>query len=282
MFDYSSKAFAEYIQKIARTTLEEDLGQGDASAELIPVDQTLQAEIITREPMVLAGQAFVNAVFHTLSPEVAVKWHHEEAAWVPEKTTLCHISGNARALLSGERTALNLLQTLSGTATQTKALKSKIDDLDCVLLDTRKTLPGLRLAKKYAVYCGGGHNHRMGLYDAVLLKENHLACFDSIAQAVHTAQTRFPKLKIEVEVESLGQLQEALLAGAQHILLDNFTLPLLREAVKITAGKAALEASGNVTQDTIREIAQTGVNAISVGGITKHLHAIDLSMRFLG
>nr|WP_232470312.1 carboxylating nicotinate-nucleotide diphosphorylase [Methylococcus sp. BF19-07] len=259
--------------------LSEDLGSGDLTADIVPASASARAEVITREPMVLCGQAWFEAVFQRLDPAVRIFWSVEEGAEASAGDRLCDIEGNARALLSGERTALNLLQTLSGTATVARLYARAVAGTRVKVLDTRKTLPGLRLAQKYAVRCGGCHNHRAGLYDAMLIKENHIAAAGSIGEAVAVARRLHPDVMIEVEVENFLELEQALAAGADRIMLDNFELDALSKAVAVAAGRAELEVSGNIDLDSIRAVAETGVDFISVGGLTKHLRAIDLSLR---
>lgn len=261
--------------------LAEDLGSGDLTAAIVPETATATAAVTTREAMVLCGREWFAAVFHKLDPNTRIDWRVEEGAEAAPGTELCALSGQARALLSGERTALNLLQTLSATATLARTYALAVAGTQARILDTRKTLPGLRLAQKYAVHVGGCHNHRIGLYDGILIKENHILAAGSITQAVRAAQALAAGVMIEVEVESLGELGEALDAGATRILLDNFTLPMLREAVALNQGRAQLEVSGNVTLDNLRAIAETGVDYISVGALTKNVQAVDLSMRIV-
>lgn len=256
----------------------EDLGTGDITATIIPETTTAQAEVITREDMVLCGQAWFEAVFNYLNPSIDITWHVKEGDSAAKNTLLCTLKGNARTLLTGERTALNLLQTLSATATVARQYADAVKGTHCKVLDTRKTIPALRNAQKYAVKCGGCYNHRIGLYDGVLIKENHIMAAGSIAKAVQTARN-LSSVPVEVEVESLAQLQEALMAKPNRIMLDNFSLEDLRTAVTLTAGQAELEASGNITLETIRTVAETGVDFISIGALTKHIRAIDLSMR---
>lgn len=264
--------------------LAEDLGDGDISAALIPADQQAQAQIICRDPAVICGLEWVAEVFRQLSPDnpeaVELQWWVSDGESVRPEQLLCHLEGPARILLSGERTALNFLQTLSATATKARAYQNHIADTGAVLLDTRKTLPGLRNAQKYAVACGGAQNHRMGLYDAFLLKENHILAAGSISEAVALARRAAPGKPLEVEVENIDELQQALQAGADSVLLDNFDLDSLRIAVRLTQGRAKLEASGGVNFDTLHDIAETGVDYISVGALTKDVQAVDLSMRF--
>lgn len=258
--------------------LAEDLGNGDLTAAIIPADTCATAEVITRDNMVLCGTAWFNAVFSHLDANVQIDWQVAEGETVASNTVLCKLSGLARGLLTGERTALNLLQTLSATASVAKQYADAVAGTGCKVLDTRKTLPGLRNAQKYAVACGGCHNHRMGLYDGVLIKENHIIAAGSIALAVATARQQSP-MPIEVEVESLAELQQALNAKPDRIMLDNFSMADLVTAVAINAGQVELEASGNIGLHNIRAIAETGVDFISIGALTKNLHAVDLSMR---
>ncbi len=262
--------------------LAEDIGDGDLTARIIPADKTGRATVITREAAVVCGIPYVDESFKQLDPAIRCDWQVAEGAEVRPDQRLFTVSGNARALLSGERTALNFLQLLSGTATAAHRYASLIADTQCRLLDTRKTIPGMRTAQKYAVRVGGGQNHRMGLFDGILIKENHIMAAGSIALAVAAAK-REAKVPVEVEVESLAELKQAIEAGADIALLDNFSVPLLREGVALNAAegrKLKLEASGNVTLESIRTIAETGVDFVSVGGITKHVRAVDLSMRF--
>ena len=258
--------------------LDEDIGSGDVTAAIIPETMTATAEVITRQAMVLCGQAWFESVFKALDVEIAIEWLVKEGADCAANTLLCRLNGNARRLLTGERTALNLLQTLSATATVARQYANAVAGTACQVLDTRKTLPGLRAAQKYAVACGGCTNHRMGLYDAVLIKENHIIAAGSIAKAIELArqQTTVP---VEVEVESLQELQQALACKPDRIMLDNFSLEDLRSAVQLTAGLTELEASGNIGLDNIRSVAGTGVDYISIGALTKNVNAIDLSMR---
>jgi nicotinate-nucleotide pyrophosphorylase (carboxylating) len=266
-----------------KTFLEEDIGSGDITAAIIPEAMTATAEIITREAMVVCGQAWFDAVFTALDAGVDIDWLVAEGESVKPGTLLCRLNGRARALLTGERTALNLLQTLSATATLSRQYADAVAGTGCKVLDTRKTIPGLRRAQKYAVACGGCYNHRTGLYDGVLIKENHIIAAGSIAAAIRIARSQ-TALAVEVEVETMLELQEALVAKPDRIMLDNFSLEDLRAAVKLTAdtvgrGLIALEASGNISLDTIRSVAETGVDFISIGALTKHIHAVDLSMR---
>lgn len=267
------------IRPIVQLALEEDIGSGDASAALIPADSQAQAQVISREDAVICGRPWFDMVFALLKPAVKIEWLVSEGERVIADQPLVRLTGPARALLSGERTALNFLQTLSGTATLTRRYVEALGGSKTRLLDTRKTLPGLRLAQKYAVRCGGGHNHRLGLYDMIMLKENHIAAAGGIHAAVQRARREFPKLKVEVETETLQEVEEALAAGADIIMLDNFDIPAVHAALKRINGRALTELSGNVTLETLPELAQLGVDFISTGAITKHVHAIDLSMR---
>jgi len=261
--------------------LHEDIGDGDVSAALIPAETTARASVICRETATVCGKEWFNESFFLLDKSTEISWNVEDGDQIEANDVLCHITGNARVLLTAERTALNFLQTLSATATLARTYANAIAGQDTEVLDTRKTIPGLRMAQKYAVFCGGCSNHRIGLYDAVLIKENHIAAAGSIHQTVETARQLSPDKMIEVEVETLAQLQEALAAGADRVLLDNMSTDMLKEAVAITAGKAELEASGGITLKNIKKIAKTGVNYISIGALTKDITAIDLSMRIL-
>ena len=270
----------ETIAAQVRAALAEDVGTGDRTAALIPADAIGRAHVVCREAAVLSGTPWVDEVFRQIDPRVAIEWLAHDGDAIAPNQTLCRLNGPARSLLTGERAALNFLQTLSGTATLARRWADAVAGTGARILDTRKTIPGLRLAQKYAVTCGGCHNHRIGLYDAVLIKENHIAAAGSVTAALHAAIANAAGLEIEIEVETLEQLREALVAGARRILLDNFPLERLREAVAIAAGRARLEASGGVTLDTVRAIAETGVDDISVGALTKDVRAVDLSMRF--
>jgi nicotinate-nucleotide pyrophosphorylase (carboxylating) len=261
--------------------LAEDIGSGDLTAAIVPAAALASATVVTREPMVLCGRDWFSAVFERLDASVAIDWRLEEGAEAEPGAELCALRGPARALLTGERTALNLLQALSGTATTARIYARAVEGTGVKVLDTRKTIPGLRRAQKYAVRCGGCHNHRMGLYDGILIKENHILAAGSIAGAINAAKALGAGVPIEIEVESLDELREALNAGAERILLDNFSLAMMREAVVLARGRAELEVSGNVTLDTLRQIAETGVDYISVGALTKNVRAIDLSMRIV-
>jgi nicotinate-nucleotide pyrophosphorylase (carboxylating) len=267
------------IEDDVRRALAEDVNGGDRTAALVP-DELTRAELITREAAVLCGTAWFDEVFRQLDPRVRITWLRRDGDRITAGETLCRLDGPARAILTGERTALNFLQTLSGTATVTARYVEAVQGTGARILDTRKTLPGLRRAQKYAVTCGGGHNHRFGLYDAVLIKENHIAAAGSVRAALAAARAQAATdMPVEVEVESPAQLREALEAGAGHILLDNFEPAQLAAAVRETAGRAVLEASGGVTLDNIRTIAATGVDEISIGSLTKHVRAVDLSLR---
>jgi nicotinate-nucleotide pyrophosphorylase (carboxylating) len=270
----------EDLLQVVAFALAEDLGGGDVSALLIPPETQGEALVISRESAVICGIPWFDEVFRQLG-EVHVTWRIEEGQTVAPDQTLCYLRGPARQLLSGERSALNFLQTLSGTATRVREYVDRIAGTGVRLLDTRKTLPGLRSAQKYAVLCGGGNNHRMGLYDAFLIKENHLMAAGSISLAVQRARALAPELLLEVEVENLAQLREALAAGVDRVLLDNFDPMMLREAVMINQGQAELEASGGITLENLRPVAETGVDFISLGTLTKDLRAVDLSMRFV-
>ncbi|MEJ2645316.1 MAG: carboxylating nicotinate-nucleotide diphosphorylase [Gammaproteobacteria bacterium] len=270
----------QQIHETVLRALQEDLGDGDVTAALIPADTLSEATVISRQHAVLCGAPWFNALFHAVDPRVKVRWKVPDGARVVPDQTLCNLEGPARALLTGERTALNFLQTLSGTATCVRTYVDAVQGLPVRILDTRKTLPGLRQAQKYAVRTGGGHNHRMGLYDGILIKENHILAAGSISDAVQAARDLNTDLPVEVEVENLEEVREALDAGADILLLDNFTTDALTAAVKLTGGRAQLEASGGITLDTIRTVAATGVDSISVGALTKDLRAADLSMRF--
>jgi nicotinate-nucleotide pyrophosphorylase (carboxylating) len=261
-----------------RAFIEEDVGSGDVTANLINKDQRATAKVITREPMVLCGKAWFDAVFHLLNPEVEIHWLFCEGDVLAETTVLCTLQGNARALLTGERTALNLLQTLSATATQSRHYAEAVVNSNCQVLDTRKTIPGLRHAQKYAVQCGGCFNHRIGLYDAVLIKENHIIAAGSIENAVKQSRAQ-TTLLVEVEVESMEEFSQALQAKPDRIMLDNFSVALLKKAVALNNSALKLEASGDINLGNIAEIAQTGVDYISIGSLTKHVNAINLSMR---
>jgi len=270
----------EPLLHTVRSALSEDIGSGDITAHLIPETRDARASVICREPAVLCGMAWFNAVFAELDTRISVDWDVHDGTQTGAGQRLCTLQGPARAMLTGERTALNFLQTLSGTATLARRHADVVADLPVRILDTRKTLPGLRLAQKYAVRIGGCHNHRNGLYDGILIKENHIAAAGSILQAVRQARAENPGMPVEIEVENESGISQALAAGAERLLLDNFTLPGLQSAVKIVGGRAELEASGGITLANLREVAQTGVDFISIGTLTKNVQAIDLSMLF--
>ncbi|EKO3451385.1 carboxylating nicotinate-nucleotide diphosphorylase [Vibrio fluvialis] len=283
--EYLKQQLPLEITRSVTDTLKEDLGgtldpAADITASLIPADVQGRATIITREHGVFCGQAWADEVFTQLGGEVTIEWLVEDGDTVEPNQTLCTLSGPARILLTGERNAMNFIQTLSGCATTTAQYVKTLEGTGCRLLDTRKTIPGLRSALKYAVACGGGFNHRIGVFDAYLIKENHIIACGGITQAISTAKKLNPGKPVEVETENLDELRLAIEAGADIIMLDNFTLDMMHEAVAINAGRAALENSGNVTMETLREYAETGVDYISVGALTKHVRAMDLSMRF--
>lgn len=279
MSDITLADLTAEIETNVRKALTEDVGAGDITAQLIPAERLASASVITREAAVISGTAWVDAVFRQLDSRVAVHWQVADGEQVAADRVLFHLEGPARSLLTGERTALNFLQTLSGVATRCKHYAGLVEGTGVQLLDTRKTIPGLRLAQKYAVTCGGCHNHRVGLYDAFLIKENHIAACGGIAEAVQAARRIAPGKPVEVEVESLDELEQALAAGADVVMLDELSLEDMRTAVVITAGRAKLEASGGISDETLRAVAETGVDFISIGALTKHVRAIDLSMR---
>ena len=272
--------FTQSIINQVANALDEDVGSGDISAGLIDAETRLETQLLVREDAVLCGIPWFDEVFRQCDPSIAVEWHHRDGDHVSADSVICEVSGPARPLLTGERCALNFLQTLSGTATSTHALAALIAHTDCRILDTRKTIPQLRIAQKYAVRCGGGENHRIGLFDAYLIKENHLAACGGIANAVGRARELNPAKLLEVEVESLEQLQQAIEAGVDRALLDNFSIELLREAVSMNRQRIQLEASGNINAETIAAVAETGVDFVSIGSLTKHLRAVDFSLRF--
>ena len=274
------------IERNVTRALAEDVGPGDLTAQLVPASQHARATVIAREESILCGAAWFTRSFTALDPSVYVGWNTYDGQVIKPGEVLCTVEGPARALLTGERTALNFLQLLSGVAGKTRRFADAVAGTRSRVVDTRKSLPGLRLAQKYAVACGGGDNHRLGLYDAILIKENHILAAGGIAQALDSArriaaQTGGRCTFIEIEVETLDELRQALDAGALMILLDNMSLAELREAVAITKGRAVLEASGNVSLETVRAIAETGVDRISIGALTKDVKALDLSMRFV-
>jgi nicotinate-nucleotide pyrophosphorylase (carboxylating) len=270
---------AEAIRRLVREALAEDLGDGDLTADLIAADQRCRARVVVREDAVLCGRDWFDATYTLLDPAVTVSWHAADGDRVSSGTLVCELEGPARAVNSGERTALNLLQTLSATATAARRHADAVAGSGTVILDTRKTLPGMRRAQKYAVRCGGCANHRMGLHDAMLIKENHLSAAGGVEQAVLAARAAHPGAPLELEVETLEQLDSALALGVDMILLDNFDLEQVREAVSRSRGRARLEVSGGVSLEGLAELAATGVDFISVGAITKNLRAVDFSMR---
>lgn len=269
------------ITETVRRALAEDMGAGDLTTALIPADAGAAAQVITREDAVLCGTAWFDEVFHQVDKRIRVIWLIKDGDAMRAGQTLCNAGGPARGLLTGERVALNFLQLLSGTATRARQYVDAVRGTKTIVLDTRKTVPGLRRAQKYAVVCGGGQNHRMGLYDAILIKENHIAATGSIAAALAAARHSAPKgVSVEIEVENIGQLREALAAGADRLLLDNFSVEELQAAVTETRARAKLEASGGINLSNIRAFAETGVDYISIGDMTKTVKAVDLSMRF--
>ena len=275
-----SDLLASVVETDVNRALAEDVGSGDLTALLIPATQTARARVITREAAVIAGRPWFDACFRALDLGCAIDWRVNEGAPVAAGSVLVELSGNARALLTAERPALNFLQTLSAVATATRPYVEAVRGTHAAILDTRKTLPGLRMAEKYAVRVGGGQNQRVGLYDGILIKENHIAAAGGIAPVLEAAfKLAEDKASVQIEVETLDELEQALSAGAPLILLDNFSLDDMRRAVQITHGRALLEASGNITLDTVRAVAETGVDRISAGSLTKHIRAVDLSMR---
>ncbi len=272
------------LKDTVANALREDIGTGDVTADLIAAETQATATVLVREQAVICGRPWFDEVFHQVDERIDIRWQVEEGEAVGADTVLCHLAGPARQLLIAERAALNFLQTLSGTATTTARYAAELAGSQCQILDTRKTIPGLRLAQKYAVACGGGKNHRIGLYDQVLIKENHIMAAGSIANAVALARSLHPGLKIEVETENLDEFQQALDAGADIIMVDNYSLEDMAKAVSMnraqTGGKTKIEASGNVTLPRLRELAATGVDFISSGALTKDVQSIDLSMRF--
>lgn len=278
------EALANSLRETVAAALREDIGPGDLTGQLIAADTPARAEVYTRQAMTLAGQPWFDEVCAQVDPSIAVEWHHQDGDAVSAGTLLCSLCGPARSLLAAERTALNFLQLLSATATATAAYVAAVAGTKCRILDTRKTIPALRLAQKYAVRCGGGTNHRVGLYDAILIKENHILSAGSIAGAVSAARNLHPGMPVEVEVETIDELREALACGTERLLLDNFSPDQLEEAVRVNEADgsppAQLEASGGMTLDDVSSVAATGVDYISVGALTKDVAAVDLSMRF--
>lgn len=282
-YPVSKKILRHHILADVLKAVEEDVGTGDITGLLIPKETEVQAKILTREAMVFCGKLWAEEVFYMINPMLSIQWYYQEGENVEANATICHIKGNARDILCAERTALNFIQTLSGVATQTQHYVKKLSGLKTILLDTRKTLPGLRQAEKYAVTCGGAQNHRYGLYDAFLIKENHIMACGSITEAIQKARSLYPEKKLEIEVETLNELQEAIVASPDVIMLDNFDLKKTHHAMIMRAEMNAekiikFEISGNITLDNIREIAETGVDYISTGAITKHIRAIDLTL----
>lgn len=276
----SPEDLESHVPQDVAKALVEDVGSGDITAELISEETQATATVITREDCVVCGLLWFNEVFHQLDHGISIDWHARDGDRVKANTVLCTLTGPARTLLTGERTALNFLQSLSGTATIAAQYADAVAGTGAKVLDTRKTIPGLRHAQKYAVKCGGCMNHRLGLYDAYLIKENHIQAAGSIGAAIKRARNLYEQKPVEIEVENLEQLEEALQAGADTVLLDNFDVNTLRKAVKLNNGRAKLEASGGITLANIRSVAETGVDYISTGDLTKHIRAIDLSMRF--
>jgi nicotinate-nucleotide pyrophosphorylase (carboxylating) len=272
---------SQAVQEQVRLALAEDVRDGDRTASLIPESSISKVQVVCREQAVLCGKAWFDEVFNQLDSNITIVWRSEDGSSISADSVICEMEGNTRALLTGERTALNYLQTLSGTATLASKYAEAVAGVDVRILDTRKTIPGLRLQQKYAVLCGGCYNHRIGLFDAILIKENHILAAGSITSAVQSAIKSSPDLEIEVEVEDLSGLEEAITAGAGRILLDNFSNDQLKRAVELNAGRARLEASGGISLDTIRAKAESGVDDISVGALTKDVKAIDLSMLFV-
>ena len=269
------------IERAVAQALAEDVGSGDATAELVPENFTAHARVVVRDESVLCGTAWLDQVFRNLDRRIDVKWHARDSDEVAANTVICDLRGSARSLLTGERTALNFVQMLSAVATKTRAYVKAVAGTRAVILDTRKTLPGLRLALKYAVTIGGGVNHRIGLYDGILIKENHISAAGGISQVLAGARKIDGDMPIQIEVENNEQLEQALANSATLVLLDNFTVSNMEKAVKLTAGRAQLEASGGITLQNVREVAETGVDRIAIGSLTKDIRAVDLSMRFV-
>lgn len=282
VFDSYGPALKAALEANVSAAIAEDVGSGDLTGLLIPADKQAQARVIVREPAVLCGQPWFSACMKAVDERLTVTWKQEEGARMAPDSVVCEIAGPARALLTAERPALNFLQLLSGVATVTRRYADLIAGTNARVLDTRKTLPGLRLAQKYAVRIGGGENQRLALYDGILIKENHIAAAGSITAAMQAALALGADASIQIEVESLAELEEALAAGATSILIDNFTVPMMHDAVRINAGRALLEVSGGVNAETIRTFAETGVDRISVGALTKDVRATDYSLRIIG
>jgi nicotinate-nucleotide pyrophosphorylase (carboxylating) len=275
-------ALAAAFESNIQAALAEDVGSGDVTGKLVPDSELVKARVIVREAAVLCGAPWFEGVMKQLDPRIRIDWHYTEGAMMALDSEVCSIEAPARALLTAERTALNFLQLLSGVATATRQYVDVVKGTRASILDTRKTLPGLRQAQKYAVRVGGGKNQRMALYDGILIKENHIAAAGGITPAMRAAKALDAGVSIQIEVENLGELEEALAAGATSILLDNFTLEMMRDAVKVTLGRAVLEASGGVNMSTVRAIAETGVDRISIGSLTKDVRATDYSLRIVG
>jgi nicotinate-nucleotide pyrophosphorylase (carboxylating) len=273
----------ETVTRDVTRALEEDVGTGDLTARLIPEQELALARLMTRQSGVLCGVEWLNRTFEELDPDIEIFWHHRDGDDIVANTSLCEVEGRARAMLTGERTAINFVQLLSAVATRTRQFVRAVQGTRAKIVDTRKTLPGLRIAEKYAVHVGGGTNHRIGLYDGILVKENHIHACGGVGQAVREAlrQAASADVMLQVEVENLGELREALDAGARLILIDNFDLAAMRQAVKLAGDRAELEASGGVNLSNVRAIAETGVHRISIGSLTKDVDALDLSMRFV-
>lgn len=270
----------QLILQMVKTALAEDIGNGDLSANIIPENQQNEAILIVKETATLCGCQWFETAFCEMDPDLNIQWHYQDGDTIHDQETICTITANTRALLSGERTAINFLQLLSATATQTKKYVNLLSGYQTKILDTRKTIPNLRLAQKYAVYCGHGNNHRLGLYDATLIKENHIHAAGSISNAYQQAKQQ--QAPIIIEVTNLSELQQALDTGVEHILLDNFNHDTLKQAVKLNQGQAKLEASGNINEHNLIKIAQTGVDYISIGALTKNITAIDFSLKLIG
>ena len=270
----------EGLSETVRVALAEDIGSGDITAELIPAEKTATARILSRDQGILCGMPWANEVFRQIDQGVTLEWHKHDGESINNNDVILTAHGNARSLLTAERSVLNFLQTLSSVASSAQKIADRVKHTQVKILDTRKTIPGLRLAQKYAVVTGGCFNHRIGLYDAYLIKENHINACGSIANAIATARTQHQDKPVEVEVETIKQLNEALAAQADIVMLDNFSLPMLQEAVAISEGKTKLEASGGYDIDSVVVVAETGVDYISIGSITKHIHATDFSMLF--
>jgi nicotinate-nucleotide pyrophosphorylase (carboxylating) len=275
-------ALEETVTRDVTRALAEDVGTGDLTAQLIPAGSSAQARLMTRQSGLLCGVEWFRRTFEELDPDVEIFWHHQDGDDIVANSSLCELEGDARAMLTAERTALNFVQLLSGVATRTRQFVRAVEGTRAKILDTRKTLPGLRMAQKYAVRCGGGVNYRLGLHDAILIKENHLAAAGGVKAALAAALRQVSSSTlVQIEVESIAQLREALDAGAKLILLDNFELAAMREAVQVAGDRAELEASGGITLKNVRAVAETGVHRISIGTLTKDIDALDLSMRFL-